>query len=152
MHEASYLRHRRRRVTFSEERRGKTAATFDYRLLLILRELTKRKLLISLTVKGLEKAEKPSNTMNVLDDPRLHWRHFVSNEAKALREVAKIASRRYKNAGRSRSPPKETILKVDALRCCELFRIRFLAPLPRTFGSYYEEPKVKGCMLSSSSN
>ncbi|GFU60875.1 hypothetical protein TNCV_3372101 [Trichonephila clavipes] len=53
MHEASYLRHRRRRVTFSEERRGKTAATFDYCLLVILCELTKRKLLISLTVKGL---------------------------------------------------------------------------------------------------
>ncbi|GFX41949.1 uncharacterized protein TNCV_3677611 [Trichonephila clavipes] len=53
MHEASYLRHRRRRVTFSEERRGKTAATFDYCLLIMLRKLTKQKLLISLTVKGL---------------------------------------------------------------------------------------------------
>ncbi|GFW49238.1 hypothetical protein TNCV_3057481 [Trichonephila clavipes] len=33
------------------------------------------------------------------------------------------ASRSYTNAGISVSSPKGTTLKVDVLRCCELFRI-----------------------------
>ena len=51
--EASYRQLRQRRVIFLEERREKTAATFDNCLLVMLRELSKRKLLISLTVKRL---------------------------------------------------------------------------------------------------
>ncbi|GFV83979.1 hypothetical protein TNCV_1479811 [Trichonephila clavipes] len=48
-----------------------------------------------------------------------------------------MASRIYTNAGRSVSSPKGTTLKLDVLRCCELFRVRFSAPRPQTFGSYY---------------
>ena len=53
MHEVSYLQHHQRRVELSEEGLGKTAATFDYCFLVILHELNKQKLLISLTVKVL---------------------------------------------------------------------------------------------------
>ncbi|GFV70813.1 hypothetical protein TNCV_1947231 [Trichonephila clavipes] len=44
--------HHQRRMTFSEERRGKTAVTHDDCLHVMLRELSNRKLLISLTVKA----------------------------------------------------------------------------------------------------
>ncbi|GFV65301.1 hypothetical protein TNCV_4573011 [Trichonephila clavipes] len=68
--------------------------------------------------------------------------HFVSDEVKAalqeaLQEASRFPSRSYTKGGRSLPLTKKTTLKVDMLRCCELFRVRFYTPCPPAFGSYY---------------
>lgn len=41
------------------------------------------------------------------------------------------------NVGVSESLPKVITLRMDVLGCCELFKVRFFTPCPRTFRSYY---------------